>query len=141
MDPHSALLLVHAAATWAMVGLVWFVQVVHYPLFAQVGADGFVVYEREHIRRTNRIVVPTMLAEAGSAGLLLWVEPGSPLVVAGAGLLAAIWLSTFAIQVPLHAKLERGFDPGVQRRLVATSWFRTLAWSARGAIALALLAG
>lgn len=37
MELPGALLLVHAAATWAMVGLVWFVQVVHYPLFAQVG--------------------------------------------------------------------------------------------------------
>ncbi len=139
MDPHGALLLVHAAATWAMVGLVWFVQVVHYPLFARVGVEGFVVYEREHIRRTNRVVVPTMLVEGGSTGLLLWVEPASPLVVTGAGLLAAIWLSTFAIQVPLHAKLERGFDPVAQRRLVTTSWFRTLVWSVRGVVALALL--
>ncbi len=36
----SLLLLVcHVAATFYMVGLVWFVQRVHYPLFASVGAD------------------------------------------------------------------------------------------------------
>ena len=34
----SALLAAHAAATWALVGLIWTVQVVHYPLFALVGA-------------------------------------------------------------------------------------------------------
>ena len=37
-------LLAHAAATLFMVGLIWFVQVVHYPLFARVGPDAFVPY-------------------------------------------------------------------------------------------------
>jgi hypothetical protein len=41
---------VHLAATAAMVGLIWFVQVVHYPLFASVGADEFVAYENAHTR-------------------------------------------------------------------------------------------
>ena len=31
----------HAAATWFMVGLVWVIQTVHYPLFAFVGESGF----------------------------------------------------------------------------------------------------
>ena len=31
------ILLIHTAATWYLVGLVWFVQVVHYPLFSRVG--------------------------------------------------------------------------------------------------------
>ncbi|MCK6525129.1 hypothetical protein L6R49_27300, partial [Myxococcota bacterium] len=33
----TLLLLIHAAATWFMVGLIWFVQIVHYPLFSAVG--------------------------------------------------------------------------------------------------------
>ena len=32
------LLLLHAGATFFMCGLIWFVQIVHYPLFAQVGS-------------------------------------------------------------------------------------------------------
>ena len=120
------LLLCHAAATWAMAGLAWFVQVVHYPLFAGVGAQGFADYEREHQRRTGFVVVPAMLCEAACAGLLLLLAPRDPWVLAGAGLLAAIWISTFAVQVPLHARLASGFEPVAHRRLVATSWLRTL---------------
>ena len=47
------LLSLHLAATAAMTGLIWFVQVVHYPLFAAVGADQFVAYEVAHQRRTS----------------------------------------------------------------------------------------
>jgi hypothetical protein len=35
------LLLANAAATFFMVGVIWFVQVVHYPLFARVGTLDF----------------------------------------------------------------------------------------------------
>ncbi len=37
------LLLGHVGATLFMVGLIWFVQVVHYPLFGHVGGEGFVL--------------------------------------------------------------------------------------------------
>ena len=33
----DVLLLVHAASTLFMAGVIWFVQVVHYPLMASVG--------------------------------------------------------------------------------------------------------
>jgi hypothetical protein len=58
--------------------------------------------------------------------------------VAGAALLAVIWASRFFVQVPLHAKLECGFDPAVIDRLVATNWVRTAAWTMRALIALEL---
>jgi hypothetical protein len=135
------LLVVHAAATLALAGVAWFVQVIHYPLFARVGAEHFVAYQREHVRRTGWIVGPTMCAEAACAVALLWLLPASELVWAGAALVAAIWASTFLVKVPLHARLERGFEAAAHGRLVATSWLRTLGWSARAAIALALLVG
>lgn len=61
------LLLAHAAATWAMVGLIWFVQVVHYPLFAAVDAAESPVYARLHQRRTTWVVGPPMLVERATA--------------------------------------------------------------------------
>jgi hypothetical protein len=51
-----------------------------------------------------------------------------------------IWASTALWQVPAHRRLEHGFDPRVHGRLVSTNWVRTAAWSARGVVALALLA-
>ena len=137
-DPALALLIVHLVATGLMAGLIWFVQVVHYPLHGAVPEDGFVAYEREHVARTGRLVGPLMLVEAAAAAWLLVRPPeGVPasLPWTGAGLLAVLWLSTFLVQVPLHRRLERGPDAAVVRRLVVTNWLRTIAWSARFGIA------
>lgn len=143
MDVVTFLLSVHAAATLFMVGVIWFVQVVHYPLMARVPPGAFVAYELEHTRRTGWVVAPVMVVELASALAVTWLEFGSPCrwpAVAGALLLTVIWLSTFAIQVPLHERLCRGFDVELHRRLVASNWIRTVAWTLRGGIALLLLA-
>jgi hypothetical protein len=50
-------LLLQAAATLFMTGVIWFVQVVHYPLMARVGAAGFPDYEAAHARLTGYVVV------------------------------------------------------------------------------------
>ncbi|HEX2205610.1 MAG TPA: hypothetical protein VHG91_20025 [Longimicrobium sp.] len=47
-----------------------------------------------------------------------------------------VWLSTALLQVPMHGRLERGFDAAAHRRLVATNWVRTVAWTARGVLLL-----
>ena len=70
-----ALTLVHAAATIGMGGVAWFVQVVHYPLFALVGGD-FAAYEERHANRTTLVVAPLMTVEAATALVLVAVSPG-----------------------------------------------------------------
>lgn len=136
------LLAAHAGSTVMMTGLIWFVQIVHYPMFDSVGRDAFPAYEQRHSRLTTWVVAPLMLVELGTAvGLVLSrtsrISPG--VLWTGLGLLVLIWLSTAAIQVPCHDALARGFDPRIHRRLVSSNWIRTLAWSARSGIALWLL--
>lgn len=135
----TALLLAHAGATLAMAGLVWFVQLVHYPLFARVGAEAFPAYEAEHTRRTTWIVAPLMVVEAATAAVLAVAEP-SALTLVGLLLVTLLWASTAFVQVPLHRTLSAGFAAPAQRRLVTTNWARTALWTGRGGIALALLA-
>jgi hypothetical protein len=142
----SWLLLVHAAATLVMTGLIWFVQIVHYPLFSAVGSAESPAYARAHQRLTTAVVGPVMLVEAACAVLLLvpTLSGGAPpngraLVWFGATLLAAIWLSTALLQIPAHARLLDGYDPAVGRGLVDGNWIRTACWSARSVIALLLV--
>jgi hypothetical protein len=137
------LLLLHAAATWAMTGLIWFVQVVHYPLFDHVGQAGFSQYELAHSSRTTMVVAPLMLVElACAAWLIVERPPQIPAVAAwcGAALVAVIWLSTFALQVPQHAVLASGFDPQAHSWLVTTNWIRTVAWTLRAVLAAWMVA-
>ena len=122
-----------------MVGLIWFVQIVHYPLFGKVGTEGFRAYAEAHSRLTTRVVGPPMLLEISTAILLLFVRPESvptSLAWVGAALLAVVWLSTALLQVPRHTTLGSGFDVEAHRFLVVSNWTRTIAWSLRGGIVL-----
>jgi hypothetical protein len=133
------LLLAHLAATLVMVGIIWFVQVVHYPLFGGVGAEGFPAYSEAHTRRTGYVVGPPMLLEAATAVLLIFLRPPAvPASAAWAGLalLAVVWASTALLQVPRHRTLGTGFDMAAWRALVLTNWVRTAAWTLRGALVL-----
>ncbi|MBL0926573.1 MAG: hypothetical protein IBJ11_02830 [Phycisphaerales bacterium] len=137
------LLLSHAGVSCFLAGLIWTIQVVHYPLMARVGAEGFARYEREHMSRISLVVGPTMLAEMS---LTCWIAVRTPGGVpawaawSGAALLAAIWLSTILVQTPLHQRLARGFDARAIRALVLGNWPRTLLWTARALLALWMLA-
>ena len=126
------LLPVHYAVTWALVGLIWTIQMVHYPLFAQVGPAHFVAYHRRHTREITLVVGPLMLAELVTAALLVLEGNRDPWLLASLPLLALIWISTGFVQIPLHNTLTTGFDAHAHRRLVTTNWWRTAAWSARG---------
>lgn len=134
--------ILHAVSTIAMFGLIWFVQLVHYPLFVHVGSDGFPAFEIQHQSRTTWVVAPLMCVEAISAGaLMLGVPSGGPRWIAalGVALVACNWLATAWLQVPCHRELANGYDAAVARRLVRTNWVRTIAWTWRVPIAVALL--
>lgn len=124
-----------------MTGLIWFVQVVHYPLFRFGDRQRFREFAASHQARTTVVVAPLMLVEAATALLLLSPLVDAPLAPAlvGAVLLAIIWLSTALLQVPMHRRLLDGYSAHVARRLVGSNWVRTLAWTARAYIALSLL--
>ena len=138
----SSVLILHAAATWFMTGVIWLVQVVHYPLFTFADRARYGAMAAAHSERITWIVGPAMLVELGTALWLLARPPaGAPraLLVAGLALLAVIWLSTALLQGPDNGRLVAGFDAEVHRRLVATNWLRTIAWSARAILVAVLL--
>jgi hypothetical protein len=134
-------LLMHAGATCAMAGLIWFVQVVHYPLFGAVDTATFPAYHRAHLRLTTLVVGPLMLAEAGAAiAILAFRLSSSSQSWAGVVLLAIAWGATMFLSVPRHDELAYGFSTSAHAALVATNWVRTVAWTARAALALTMVA-
>ena len=119
------LLRLHAAVTWFLVGLIWFVQVVHYPLMRSVGSGHFREYERLHRHRTTFIVAPAMLLELALAVLLVLLahRQGEAVILPWIGviLLAINWASTFGVQMPLHRELAKGFNRNAWQWLVRPS--------------------
>jgi hypothetical protein len=83
-----------------------------------------------------------MLVEAVTAAMVLAIPPasmGRTLPAAGASLLVVIWLSTFLVQVRQHTRLSTGFHAITHRRLVRYNWLRTVAWTGRGILVLAMV--
>lgn len=143
LTQHMTPLLVQAAATLFMTGLIWFVQVVHYPLAAEVGSDSFAAYQSAHMRLTGFVVGPPMLVELAATAWLLTSRPdGVPTAAAwiGAALLAVVWTSTALLQVPAHRALLDGLDQTRVQQLVAGNWVRTAAWTVRAVLALLMIA-
>ena len=130
----SVVATIHLLTTFAMAGLIWFVQVVHYPMIASFDRENFAVHEKEHCDRTGLVVVPLMLGEIFTFALLLVEGVRSNAFLLSGLLLAIIWTSTFFLQVPLHRALLQGWNAGAHRRLVATNWIRTLAWTGRAGL-------
>ena len=138
----TSLFVINLASTLFMVGVIWFVQIVHYPLFRRASRRMFYEYIEGHSRRTALVVIPAMLAELASGiGLLLYpsqfVTPEQAQI--GIVLLAGVWLSTFLIQVPLHRKLRNGYSATAVRALVLTNWIRTILWTARAVLLVWML--
>ena len=128
-------LLLNLVSTWAMVGLIWLIQIVHYPLFSKVGDEHFIEYSNDHQRLITYIVLPLMFLELWTSVLLWTNRPdgiSGPAVVTGIVLVAIIWAATFLLSVPQHSKLSDGFDATAHQLLVSTNWIRTIAWSLRG---------
>lgn len=131
------LLIGHAAATWALVGLIWMVHFVHYPLLAEGGA-GFRRIHTFHMDRMGLVVGPLMLVELATA-LLLWASPpagtDTRLWLVGVALIGVIWLETGLFAVPQHGRLAAGgFDPATFRSLMLGDLVRTFAWTVRGVL-------
>lgn len=143
MTPPKAILLVQLATTLPLVGLIWFVQVVAYPLFARVAPAEFPAYHEAHARLITYVVAPLMLVELlGAMAWLFWPLDEVPRAVAwiGAALAATAWAVTIFVSVPQHTILAGGFDARAFDVLIATNWSRTVAWTMRGGILLWVLA-
>ena len=69
------LFLLHVGSTLYMMGLIWFVQVVHYPLHAHVGAEQFSNYQHLHMNWTTFVVGPPMLIEMATTVWFLLEPP------------------------------------------------------------------
>jgi hypothetical protein len=138
------LLIAQAVASGMMAGIIWFVQVVHYPLFAAVSGPEAAGYARENQQRTSLVVLPPMLVEAAAAGWLAVAPPpaiGRGAALAGLVLVALLWLSTLAVQMPLHGRLAaEGHAAATVTALVRSNWPRTILWTARAVLAAWMLA-
>ena len=126
-------------STIFMCGVIWIVQLVHYPLFAKVGGELFREYHADHNTLISLIVVPAMLIELGASIFFIFDRPAQVTTIevwVGLGLVLLAWGSTFFLSVPAHTLLASGFEAQAHTALVQTNWIRTFAWTAHSFVLL-----
>ena len=121
-----------------MVGVIWTVHVVHYPLMAFTGPEHSAAYQRRHVRQISLLVVPLMSIEAIAAVAIFIAQPGM-LSLVGVLLLVGIWGVTGAMSVPAHDRLQFGYRREPFELLMRSNFMRTALWTARGGVAVAMV--
>lgn len=140
MEFSTVIIIVNTFASLFLAGVIWIVQLVHYPSFQFADKNEFKKFHNYHSVRISFIVVPAMLIELFTTSVLPFIST-LPKIVTYTSLLLVIliWLSTFLIQVPIHNKLSHGYNKKDIDKLVRSNWIRTFLWSAKAILGYLLL--
>ena len=126
------MLVIHLIATSVMVGVIWVIQLVHYPSFHFIDIKQYTTFQRFHMSRISYVVIPAMLTELFTLILIvISMDQIDNLVLASAILLIFIWLMTAVFFSGVHERLTQGYEQTVVNKLVKLNWGRTLFWTLR----------
>jgi sulfite exporter TauE/SafE len=126
--------IIHIFATFAMCGVIWLVQVVHYPSFEYVEKNSYRDFQYFHMGRITLVVGPLMLIELISLALLMFKDYQNIYLLISSISLLLIWLNTGLWNVPLHNELLNNKDPKTIKKLVVSNWPRTILWCVRSVL-------
>ena len=121
---------IHFLSTSLMVGIIWVIQLLHYPTFHFIKESDYVEFQHFHMQRISFIVVPVMIIELLSGFMLVYYFRSNLLILCLI-ILLVIWLITFAFFTKLHQSLLGGYDKIIVDKLVQINWSRTVLWSLR----------
>lgn len=127
-----------------MTGVIWMVQLCHYPLLKKIPAKVFEAYQTKNMQLTTWVVIPAMLLELISQSALVYLALTTELAtkslhLLSAGCLISVWASTFLLQVPLHQKLSQRKSLDDINALVQSNWIRTFFWTLKSALLIVLV--
>lgn len=132
MLPNNFVLLGHLIFTSIMTGVIWVIQIVHYPSFHFIEKELYTAFQKFHMNKISIIVIPIMLAEL-ITGMMLFLDKSakSPFLIVSFVILVLIWLITGVFFSKAHNELMTGYQELVVNQLVVMNWIRTLLWTLR----------
>ena len=125
------LVVIHFLSTSLMVGVIWIIQLLHYPAFHFIDKANYSAFQDFHMNRVSYIVVPIMITELASGALVVLILPKFFLFNISMVILAIIWIITFLFFTKLHQSLTFGYNEASVNKLVRLNWFRTVLWTVR----------
>lgn len=142
MDWLKIIFIAQVLSTFFMTGLIWQVQLNHYPSFSYIDLNQFKEFQTFHMSSISIIVMPMMFIELISALLLLSYQSFShvsPIYLTNFLLIILVWFVTWKFSVPCHSELLERKSLQAIKRLVKTNWLRTIAWTVRSGLLVHLL--
>jgi len=139
----SVIFLLNLVLSFIAVGLIWTIQLVHYPSMRFIPKERFVEYHNFHSIRISFLAMPLMLTELGTSLMLFYQNYNNAIqtiFLINLVIVVLIWLSTFLIQVPLHNALSKEKQSEKLSKLICTNWIRTILWTARSILMILFLA-
>lgn len=127
------LILAHLAVCFFMTGLIWTIQLVHYPAFRFTDMSKFTEFTGFHERSITPITAIPMLLELITGAFLLYQFKDIFFLI-NFVLIVCVWISTFFLSVPLHVKLTASRDEKLIEKLIFTNWPRTILWTLRSCL-------
>ena len=128
------LFVIHLVSTSFMVGVIWIVQLVHYPTFLFIDEQKSYDFQKFHMSRISYIVMPAMTTELFS-GIYIYIYSNmaidSNLFLLALTILIINWIITALVFVKMHNKLLINYKIEIISLLVKWNWLRTLLWSVR----------
>lgn len=120
-------------STFFLTGLIWVIQLVHYPSFHYIEENIFSTFAQFHSKRITRIVLPMMFIELISAFIILLASDlgqlSFTLFIVNFVIIVLIWSCTFCLSMPCHKELMREINKPIINKLIRTNWPRTVLWS------------
>lgn len=125
------------ASTFFMVGLIWHMQIVHFPLFLIINEKQFHHYYVAHAYSSRWVIfIPMFIELLTGIGLFIWRPEPLKTWSLGVltGLLVFLWLYTLLVMIPMQKNLKNEYSIDMIYNVTWANWARTVAWSARGII-------
>lgn len=129
------ILIINLVAAVFLAGLSWYLQIVHYPLFAYIDKRSFLEYHIYHLKKNMFLIFIPMLVEGAFTILFAFdysylIPPMIPFLCLC--LSTSMWLITFSHIAPLQDKLTtEGLDKDVVKKLLEINWIRTIGWTVK----------
>ena len=125
------LLIFHITSTSIMVGVIWVIQLVHYPSFKYVKDSDYIIFQKYHMSNISYIVFPVMLIELFTSLLIFFSGEKSFFFMLSLFCLFLIWVITVGLFTKFHNILQTGKDLKMIEKMIKVNWIRTLLWSVR----------
>ena len=119
---------IHFASTAVMVGVIWVIQLLHYPTFHYIEKNNYSQFQKFHMNRISYIVIPAMVIEMLSGIMLVIINDD---FIISFSFLVCIWIITFVFFTNIHQRLLSKYENTAVEKLVNLNWIRTAFWTVR----------